>query len=233
MAGISSFRLFERQRTSQSNDTMDCTGHSHDHDHGEGDDLGLSLRKYVDIPGVYCLNEEVPDSGKAVLKLHDERLTDTPNLLSPEDDPELLLFVPFTEPVTIQTITIRNSSTSQDTVSPRHVKLFTNRTDLDFDTARELEAHQELELVPTDHFVEGTVDYPCRPASKFRNITSIAIFVVDNYDDDGEAPTEVTYVGFKGKGSNIQLKVVETVYESRGMKKDHKSQEEYGARSVL
>lgn len=135
----------------------ECSGHSHDHgDHG--DDLGQSLRKYVDVDRVVCLNEEVNDSGKAVLsKLHEDRLSAEPTLVSPDGDPELLLHIPFTEAVTIKSITIRNGSDNAETASPRKVKLFTNRENLDFETARELPSQQDLHLLPTEHLPDGYV----------------------------------------------------------------------------
>lgn len=199
---------------------MECTGHSHDHDHT--DDLGLSLRTYVDFSAVTCLNEEERDSGKGVIKTHDERLSTHPNLQSPEDDPELLLFIPFTESVTIQSITIRDAVAGAETASPRRVKLFTNRDDIDFEMARDMPAQQELELLPPDHVPEGTIDYPCRPAGRFQNISSLTIFVQDNYDATGESATSLTYVGLKGKGTRMKKHAVDTVYESQGMPEDHK-----------
>lgn len=213
-------------------DPPECSGHSHDHEHGE--DLGLSLTKYVDLPRVSCLNEEVPGSGRAVIKLHEDRLSDKPSLKSPEEDPELLLHIPFTESVTMQSFTIRNASDATETASPRLVKLFTNREDLDFETARELPPQQAVELLPPDHFVEGTIDYPCRPAGRFQNISSLTIFVESNYDDSGESGTEITYVGLKGKGTKMKRLAVEAVYETQGMPEDHKVRgEEYGGRNVL
>lgn len=134
-------------------DPPECSGHTHDHDHS--DDLGLSLRKYVDLDRVECLNEETAGSGRAILKPHEERLSAEPSLCSPEGDPELLLTIPFTEAVTIQSITVRDSSTNTETASPRKIKIFTNREDLDFETARELPAQQELELLPPEHYPEG------------------------------------------------------------------------------
>jgi PITH domain len=134
-------------------DPPECSGHSHDHDHG--DELGVSLRKFVDIDRVTCLNEDVEGSGRSILKLHEERLSAEPSLLSTEGDPELLLFIPFTEAVTIHSIIVRNASSSSETSSPRRIKLFADRETLDFDEARELEPQQELELLPPDHFPEG------------------------------------------------------------------------------
>jgi hypothetical protein len=213
-------------------DPPECSGHSHDHDHG--DELGVSLRKYVNMEGVQCRNEVEFGSGKLVLKLHEERLTSTPSVQSPDGDPELLFFIPFTEAVSVQSITVRNGSENSDTVSPRTIKLFVDRDDLDFETARELPPAATLELLPPEHgSPEGTIDYPLRPASKFANIASISVFVVDNYDASGESGTEITYIGFKGKGMGVRRKAVETVYEAQGMPQDHKVPDLYGAPNVL
>uniref|UniRef100_A0A7S2Y139 PITH domain-containing protein n=1 Tax=Entomoneis paludosa TaxID=265537 RepID=A0A7S2Y139_9STRA len=213
-------------------DPPECSGHSHDHDHG--DDQGLSLRTYIDFSQVSCLNEEVNGTGKLVLKIHEERLSESPSVTSPEDDPELLFYIPFTESVTVQSIAIRNASRNNDNASARRIKIFTNRDNIDFETARELPAQQQLELLPPHHFADGTIDYPCRPAGKFSNISSLAIFVQDNYDDSGESPTEITFVGLKGKGTRMKRVAVEAVYESRGMPEDHKvNGGEFGARDLV
>jgi PITH domain len=198
----------------------ECTGHSHDHEHG--DELGLSLRPQMDLPRVFCLNEEVENSGRNILKIHEERLSINPSLQSPDEDPELLLHIPFTESVTIQSISIR-SMTRRDTAPPKTIKLFTNRDDLDFETARELPPQMSLELIPPEHFVEGTIDYPVRPAGRFQNISSLTIYFTDNYDETNQLPTEITFVGIKGKGTKMRRQAVETVYESQGMLSDNKA----------
>eukprot|EP00568_Trieres_chinensis_P003747 CAMPEP_0183309182 /NCGR_PEP_ID=MMETSP0160_2-20130417/24295_1 /TAXON_ID=2839 ORGANISM="Odontella Sinensis, Strain Grunow 1884" /NCGR_SAMPLE_ID=MMETSP0160_2 /ASSEMBLY_ACC=CAM_ASM_000250 /LENGTH=219 /DNA_ID=CAMNT_0025473163 /DNA_START=84 /DNA_END=743 /DNA_ORIENTATION=- len=216
-----------------------CLGHSHDHDHE--DDVGASLRDCVDEPRVFCLNESIPNSGRAVLKTQEERLTDEPSLLSqydPDDDPELLLHVPFTEAVSIKFVTIRGASGRETSSPPRTVRFFVNRTDLDFETARELEPAATLELLPPEHDAGGTIDYPLRPAGRFQSASSITLYFADNYakmnDPDGDTlQTEVTFVGFKGKGTRAKRRAVEAVYETRGMKKDHKVPDEYGARHFI
>jgi PITH domain len=216
--------------------TMDpnnqCTGHTHDHEHSA--DLGLSLRTYIDFTKVTCFNEVIVDSGRMILKIQEERTSAQPCLLSPEDDPELLMYIPFTEAVSIQTISIHNSSNNTETSSPRRVKLFTNRDDLDFETARELPPQQELELLPPAHFDEGTIDYPCRPAGRFQAITSLTIFIADNYDGSGVSATEITFIGLKGKGTNMKRVAVNAIYEVRGMYEDHKVEGGmFGTKDVL
>eukprot|EP00980_Cylindrotheca_fusiformis_P012962 scaffold3236_cov66-Cylindrotheca_fusiformis.AAC.28 len=213
-------------------DPPECQGHSHD---GSGDDdLGLSLRPQIDFSLVKCLNEELPNAGKQVLKLHEERLSSDPYLKSNEDDPELLLYIPFTEAVTVKSLAIRSVAPDGIEASPpRTIKIFSDRDDLDFETARDMEAPCQLELLPPHHFAEGTIDYPLRPAGRFQNISSLTILFVDNYDEEDDMSTIVTYVGVKGKGSGQKRAVVETVYESQGMKKDHKVKGEFGNQQLL
>jgi hypothetical protein len=213
-------------------DPPECSGHSHDHDHG--DDLGVSLRPQIDLPAVSCLNEAIRNSGCAILKIHEERLSTEPSLRSQDDDPELLLHIPFTEAVTCQSISIRSVvDAGVEAVPPRKIRIFTNRDDLDFEMARDMEAVTELELLPPYHFVEGTIDYPLRPAGKFQNISSLTIFVENNYGDEEDVPTIITFVGIKGKGSGQKRMAVDTVYESRGMKADHKVKGEFGSSQIL
>jgi hypothetical protein len=96
-------------------------------------------------------------------KGHDERLSSRPSLRSPRGDPELLLHVPFTEAVTVQSVTVRSAvartgdggGDEAATAAPRRIKLFTDREAVDFDEARDLPAQQELELLPPDHFPDG------------------------------------------------------------------------------
>ena len=163
-------------------------------------------------------------------------MTTQPSLMSqddPDEDPELLLIVPFSEAVTMKSISILshhgnpNNRTTIVTAAPRTVRIYVDRTNLDFETVRDLEPTTTITLMPPSHqwsdeHTGGTIDYPLRPAGRFQNITEIALYFCDNYDMPMGFPTEITYVGFKGKGLNVKRKAVKAVYETRGMKKDHK-----------
>jgi len=237
-----------------------CDGHSHDHEHAEPDDtnasLGVSLRPAIDFPAVQCLNESRPNSGRDTLKFYEDRLTPTPSLMSqedPDEDPELLLVVPFTEAVTMKSLSVLSydgspmaaNNDATTTAAPRTVRIYVNRPNLDFETVRDLEPTAKLLLVPPSHQwheehmgqenAGGTIDYPLRPAGRFQNVSEIALYFCDNYampdgsggsndmddTDEDRIQTEITYVGFKGKGTNMKRKAVEAVYETQGMKKDH------------
>lgn len=143
----------------------------------------------------------------------------------------------FSEAVAIHSICIcGNSSLARATAPPFHVKIFVNRIDLDFEMARELEPAMNLELVPPEHCLseQATLDYPLRPAGRFQGCSSITLFFSDNYsaphnsnrdnfieDIESILSTEINYIGFKGKGTNMKRMAVEAVYESIGMKQDH------------
>jgi hypothetical protein len=236
---------------------MTCEGHSHDHEHAAAPDdtnssLGASLRPSIEFSSVQCLNESRPTSGRDILKIYEDRLSYAPSLLSqddPDEVPELLLMVPFSEAVSMKSISI-HSHAENDVVSsalmtattapPRTVRIYVNRPNLDFETARDLEPTAIITLVPPSHqfteeFIGGTIDYPLRPAGRFQNVTEIALYFCDNYamppgcggshdmedTDEDCVPTLITYVGFKGKGTNMKRQAVEAVYETLGMKKDH------------
>ncbi|KAL7522167.1 hypothetical protein ACHAWX_006866 [Stephanocyclus meneghinianus] len=233
---------------------MSCEGHSHDHEHAEADDtstaLGTSLRPSIEFSSVTCLNESTPGSGKSILKLYEERFTSDPSLTSqddPDEDPELLLTIPFNEAVAIKSISVLSYADApifqphRNTAAPRTLKVFVNRQNLDFETARDLEPTAAITLVSPLHQWDtnhsgGTIDYPLRPAGRFQNVTEIALYFCDNYampdgfgasndldDYDGDrVPTEITYIGLKGKGTNVKRKAVEAIYETTGMTKDHK-----------
>lgn len=247
--------------------SMPCDGHSHDNEVVEDDTnaaLGTSLRPSIDFPGVQCLNESRPNSGRDILKLYEDRRSSDPSLTSqedPDEDPELLLIVPFTEAVTMKSLSVSShadnpnnaSATPTATAAPRTLRIYVNRPNLDFETVRDLEPTATISLMPSSHqwseeFEGGTIDYPLRPAGRFQNVSEIALYFCDNHampegaggsndmddTDEDRMPTEITYVGFKGKGTNMKRKAVKAVYETQGVKKDHKVPgSEYFAREGL
>lgn len=229
-------------------------GHNHDHEHAEADDtnasLGTSLRPQVNFDAVRCLNESRPNAGREILKLYEDRRSRNPSLLSqedPDEDPELLLVVPFTEAVGIKSLSVLSfaglDAADAATSSPRTCRVFVNRPDIDFETARDLAPQCTLDLAHPSHQVEEeraegcTLDYYLRPAGRFQNVSEIALYFCDNFampegtgaasnledTDEDRVQTEISYVGFKGQGTNVKRKAVKAVYETRGMRKDHKT----------
>jgi hypothetical protein len=188
-----------------------CSGHSHDHEHEVVEEVSIHLRDLIDFTGVTCLNESVSGSCKSILKSYQERLLSSSSSLVSTVDPELLLHVPFTEAVTITSLSIcgpthsgrttnpdgnpsstRNTSTPT-TNGPWHIDIYVDRNDLDFDIVQEMTPAMTLELVPPHHEREGeTIDYYVTNRGKFQNISSVTLYVRDNFGgDNDESLTEV------------------------------------------
>eukprot|EP00550_Attheya_septentrionalis_P007505 CAMPEP_0198295114 /NCGR_PEP_ID=MMETSP1449-20131203/25954_1 /TAXON_ID=420275 /ORGANISM="Attheya septentrionalis, Strain CCMP2084" /LENGTH=229 /DNA_ID=CAMNT_0043995309 /DNA_START=34 /DNA_END=723 /DNA_ORIENTATION=+ len=190
----------------------------------EQSDGSSSLRRFIDFPRVNCLNESTHDGCKKILKPVDKQLTPEPYLSSQQDDAELLLHIPFTESVTIESISIHSHSTGQNnTFAPRIVKLFLDRENFGFETARELLPAATLELSPPrEGFVSSIIDYPLSPAGRFQNVSLISLFFVSNASYNAESRTQLSFVGFNGKGTHAKREAPEwAVYEAFAHLEDH------------
>ena len=121
--------------------SMSCS-HAHD---CEASSCGeASLHGFVNHPCVTALNARDLVSAALVLRpWHERRLVDTA-LESTEDDPELLLHIPFTADVRLRGILVAGGSEGR---APTEMRAFVNRNDVDFGLAGELTPVQEWTLV--------------------------------------------------------------------------------------
>lgn len=179
---------------------MSCSGHSHDHEHEVVEEVSIHLHDFIDFTGVTCLNENISESCKSILKSYKDRFTLSSSLVSTVD-PELLLHIPFTEAVSITSLSIcgptasSNSSGAADsnTSCPWHIDIYVDRNDLDFEMVQEMTPAMTLELVPPHHERDGeTIDYYVTNRGKFQNISSITLYVRDNFGGDDGSLTEVS-----------------------------------------
>lgn len=131
--------------------------------HGDGCDhssagAGLypSLYACINVNDVHCLNELAVGSCKALFKPHDQRDSRVNPTESQPGDPQLLLHVPFTGALKIMGISLSGGGPVTD--APSHVKLFTNKPELDFSNIDSLVATQEISLARD----ESVLYYPLR-----------------------------------------------------------------------
>ncbi|GBG76510.1 hypothetical protein CBR_g22258 [Chara braunii] len=192
---------------------------SHDHDcgaHSCGADW--SLYKTVDIPRVRALNEAVDGSAKTVIKTWERRL-DFSTYVESEDDPELIIFIPFTADVKIKSISIIGGV---DGTSPSKMRVFLNREDIDFANANDVNPVQEWELAEN---LRGELEYQTR-YPKFQGIANITLHFSGNFGGD---VTRIHYIGFRGESTQMTRKpVTNVVYELMPQLKDHKTKAEHG-----
>lgn len=140
----------------------------------------------------------------------------------------------FTGQVKLHSILIRTSATAS---APRTLKLFTNRDDLDFDSAEVRPPTQVLELSQTNELQE----VPVRRAL-FNSVQSLTLFFADNFgsaynndgsdgsddddddddDEEEEHPTRISYLAFRGEWMALGRAPINILYEAAPNPSDHK-----------
>ncbi|TDH73602.1 hypothetical protein CCR75_008456 [Bremia lactucae] len=212
----------------QSHDHDHDQSHDHDHDHNHGGGVehatGDSLYPFIDTSKLWVLNALDPRAASHPFKPFHERQNHSCFLASNYDDPELILFIPFTEAVSIKSICI--SGSAGDGNHPKAIKMFTNRSDMDFSNVNELQAQQKLELIEDD---TGNLYYPLQ-MRKFQGVSSLTLFVESNYGGD---KTKIYYIGIKGESKQWRHGIVECVYEARPQPADHKIKDINGSTSLF
>lgn len=167
------------------------------------------LLPYIDLEGVTALNAagDGVASARRIFKPYDERLDRDACLESEEDDPQLIIRVPFISPVKIRAFTLIGGG---DGMAPSSAKFFINNETLDFGDAEEAQPVQRFDLVedPT-----GTVEYPTQ-FSKFQNVSTLWIFIPENHGGDHSV---ISYIGLSGVGTEHKRQAVSAVYELRGV----------------
>ncbi|CAM6120120.1 unnamed protein product [Calypogeia fissa] len=192
---------------------MACT-HNHDcADHDCG--AGFSLYKHIDLPKVWALNEAVEGSAKSVLKSWDRRLeVSAETLRSNDDDPELLLFIPFTNDVIIKGISIIGGP---DGTSPAKMRAFINRIDIDFSNVQDLTPVQEWDLTENPR---GELEYQTRYA-RFQGVASLILHFPASF---GGTSTEILFVGLRGEATDQKRDAITTiVYEAMPNPSEHRT----------
>ena len=190
----------------------DPNGHGHNHDlydhtHDEDDSMlgEIPLFGQIDSDGITCLNETEDNMGQRCFKPYEERETEEPFLESDADE-QLLIHVPFTEAVTIKSICFVGHHGGK---APRNVKMWVNKQahDIDFDTAESATPTQEIKQLHEDF--DGSCYYFTK-RGKFNSVSSLTIFVQDNYGAD---TTRINFIGFKGEYGKGKRRAVHAIYE--------------------
>jgi len=202
-----------------------CNDESHDHSHGEhshDDDLTpaiqSSLYQYIDFDKITAFNEAAPASGKAIVKKTWEERLDAAPVLESDSDEQLLIFVPFTGQIKLHSVLIRASPSPS---SPKPLKIFANRDDLDFNTAADMSPVQTFEI-PLQPPRDEVMELPVKRAL-FNNAHSLTLFIEDNHSDGEEDVTSLSYLGFKGDFARLRKDPVITLYEAAANPADHKN----------
>lgn len=119
----------------------------------------------------------------------------------------------FTGQVKLHSILIRTPNSSS---APQTLKVFHNRDDLDFSSASDLSATQEIHLSQTSE----VQDIPVKRAL-FGKVQNLTLFFVDNFGQGEEDVTRITYLGFKGEWMQLGRAPANIIYEAAANPSDH------------
>ena len=173
------------------------------------DGVSNDLLPYIDLDGVSALNATEGRAARRIFKPYDQRLDRTHWLESEEDDPQLIIPIPFTAPVKIRALTVIGGG---DGEAPCTLRAYVNREALDFADAEQTQAVQQWELAANGD-PGGVVEYPTQ-YSRFQSVTKLSLFVVDSHGAD---ITKIFYIGLKGVGTDHKRRAVQAVYELKPM----------------
>jgi len=140
----------------------------------------------------------VIDSSKTIFRAKEFMLDKDKSLESNDDDPELLIYIPFNSVVKVKTFILVGG---EDGTSPSHIKMFVNHEHPDFSLIQNGIPTQEFDCIQNP---EGELHYGLRP-SKFNNVQSISILVDRNHGADN---TKIYYIGFTGIKTNKKKMVL-------------------------
>ena len=155
----------------------------------------VDLTSSVNIEEVYALNEKEEQSCKKIFKSKEQMLDHSIFCRSNDDDPDLLIYIPFSTQVKIRSMTMIGG---EDGTSPKKIKLFVNHHNPDFDL-KDLKPTQEINCVENP---EGKLPYFMSP-TKFNNVWSITLIVTMNWDADF---TKISCINFEGISTHKKQK---------------------------
>ncbi|RCH85605.1 Thioredoxin-like protein 1 [Rhizopus stolonifer] len=129
------------------------------------------LTSYITGNQVDALNQQTENNVKNILQEND-------SYLESDVDEQLIVNIPFNQPVKIHSLKIKVPNTAN---APKTIKLYTNRQALGFDDADSTSETQTIELSPKDFEEDAVVNLRF---VKYQNVTHITLFVVDNQEEE-------------------------------------------------
>ena len=195
-------------------DGCDC----HDHNcEAENCAADFVLYEHVDVANVRALNEALPGcAGERLLRAWPRRLDFSAGPCdSADDDPELIVHVPFNVDVKIKSLCIIGGPEGS---SPGRVRAFLNRDDIDFSNVEDIPAVQEWDLIEDR---DGVLEYQTK-YQKFQGVSNITLHFPEAL---GANFMRLFFLGFKGEATkNRREPVGAFVYESAPVPDDHKTE---------
>ncbi|KAI0028352.1 DUF1000-domain-containing protein [Vararia minispora EC-137] len=139
----------------------------------------ISLLPLINSPQINCLNEAHGHALSGIIASKTFNMTSA--FLQSDLDEQLLLTIPFTQPVRIRSLIIKTAS--DVTQGPKVIKILINRRNIDFEDVQEgSESDVSQILVLTEDQVKEGKRIPLRFV-RFQNVSSLHVFVESNQSD--------------------------------------------------
>ena len=160
------------------------------------DQILVDLKNSINITEVFAFNEQEAQSCQKIFKDKDDMLDKTNFCESNQDDPELLINIPFYNQVAIKSMKLIGG---EDGTAPNKIKLYVNKTNPDFDLLESTPTHQ----IDTIENPDGSLSYNL-PQHKFGAVWNLTLIVPSCIDADH---TKIYYLGFEGIATKKKQKV--------------------------
>ncbi|GMH65431.1 hypothetical protein TrLO_g12716 [Triparma laevis f. longispina] len=146
----------------------------------------------------YCLNEKSSNTHENLFQ-GDDRL----GLVSDADE-QLMIHVVFNETVKVHGLKFFGFNTGAFDVStaPRLVKVFVNRDSMGFSDCEDVEPTEEFEFTESEISNPGGIEKTVRYV-KFQRVSSLSIFVEENFGGDISALGGLKIHGVPVQGTNM------------------------------
>lgn len=147
------------------------------------------------ISDIECLNEDDENGVKNLFQ-------NTGSVLKSDTDQQLLIKISFRQPLKVSGIRFHGVS---EGTAPSEVKVFSNNMNLDFGSAEDTPATQDILLGPKECNVAGTKDHIYElKFVKFQTVNSLQLFVAENYGQEDISELRFLEIfGDTGEKSNI------------------------------
>ncbi|RKP34916.1 thioredoxin-like 1, isoform CRA_b, partial [Dimargaris cristalligena] len=123
-----------------------------------------------------------------------------PSFLESDVDEQLLIHIPFNQPVKLHSMRILSGPGVNDQGrAPKTIKLFANRPNLGFDEVDSVHETQLIELTEEDYESDNLINLRY---VRFQNVAHLVVFIQDNLED--EDTTALSRIVFYGKRTNAE-----------------------------
>ena len=160
------------------------------------DQIIVDLKNSINITEVYALNESRTQSCQKIFKDKSDMLDKKDFCESNDDDPELLINIPFYTQVAIKSMTLIGG---EDGTAPSKVKMYVNATNPDFDLLEGKPTHE----IDTIENPDGSLVYNL-PQFKFGAVWNLTLIIPSCIDSDH---SKIYYIGFEGIVSKKRQKI--------------------------